>query len=125
MATRPKIDGVCPILEVGDIARATRFYRDVLGFEVGFVYDQPPSYAICCRGDFELQFRLVPEVKSRSIVYLYTTEIKKLYRTLVNEGAPVVGPPKSRAYGMIEFDLRDPDGHLLRFGESDPTASMG
>jgi hypothetical protein len=34
--------------------------------------------------------------------------------------ADVVSAPVLRAYGMKEFDVRDTDGYVLRFGEDVP-----
>jgi hypothetical protein len=40
-----KLCEAVPVLTVADIGAATRHYRDVLGFAIGFEYGGPPFYA--------------------------------------------------------------------------------
>ena len=39
------------MLPVADAARAARYFRDVLGFELDFIAGEPPSYARVKKGD--------------------------------------------------------------------------
>jgi uncharacterized glyoxalase superfamily protein PhnB len=39
-----------------------------------------------------------------------------LYAAYAALGADVGEPPTTRPWGLREFELRDPDGHLLIFG---------
>jgi len=37
-----------------------------------------------------------------------------VFKVYVSRGAVVAEPPAKKLWGMLEFSLRDPDGHLLR-----------
>ena len=48
-----------PQLFTGDIERAARFYREELGFDVRFLFGDPPVYAQLSRDAVRLNMRLV------------------------------------------------------------------
>ncbi len=54
-----RIHGVAPILFVRDVAHATAFYRDRLGFGIDFLPGQPPFYGSVSRGSACLHLRFV------------------------------------------------------------------
>jgi len=51
LGTLHEFHGVQPVLPVSDAARAARWFRDVLGFEIDFIAGEPPSYARVKKGD--------------------------------------------------------------------------
>ena len=48
--------GSVPVFRVDDVLVTAAYYRDVLGFEIDFVYGEPPSYASVSRDDAVLNF---------------------------------------------------------------------
>ena len=58
-ASAPEILTAQPQVFVADVPRAVAFYRDRLGFAVGYVYGNPPSYALVTRGAAGLNLRHV------------------------------------------------------------------
>ena len=40
-AVRPKLEGLCPLIQVFDMPRSLAFYRDLLGFDI--VQQAPPG----------------------------------------------------------------------------------
>lgn len=116
-----------PYFPVADVAASTTYYANVLGFTVEYLAGSPPVFAICARDGWPLMFRLVdkPErirpVESQGgtwDAFFWVDDAAALASELSERGAQVVyGPIRQEAYGMLEFAVRDPDGHVLGFGQ--------
>jgi len=121
----PRFYGVEPILEVADVAAAVQFYREQLGFTVEFVFGDPVSHAGLFRGEWSTQgLRLQLTQRGRTsgapsgALYLSVApRLDMLYDEYRQKNVPIVEALAVRPWGRREFTVRDPDGHLLRFGE--------
>ena len=120
-----------PMLNVADIDRSLAFYRDLLGFEV---VSQPElvaqwRWATIRSGATELMIsesESGPPAQAVSdphadtgwpvIFYFYPDDVTALYEHVVAGGASPTALEVTH-YGMREFSLADPDGHMLSFGE--------
>jgi catechol 2,3-dioxygenase-like lactoylglutathione lyase family enzyme len=115
----PVLRTVSPILPVADVAAATRFYCDVLGFRVGWTWGDPPTVASVCRDAVELMLErrddAIPPGPAR--IYLTMSGVQALHDAAVAAGARVAVPLAARDYGMRDCRLVDPDGNELSFGE--------
>ena len=121
---------VTPNLLVRDIDRSTAFYRDVLGVAVKqtvpdetpfvFVWLERDSIPVflndrkAATGDF-------PDAATRpaggsATLFFVITDVDG-YHASVAARANVVMPLKTQFYGMREFAIEDPDGHILTFAE--------
>jgi predicted enzyme related to lactoylglutathione lyase len=104
-------------ITVRDLARATRFYRDVLG--VPFLFEAPPGMAFFQAGDVRLMLGL-PENEVQhfsSILYFRVDDIKGAYHDLKERGVSFVHEPRLVHRGD-EKDLwlaffTDPDGNTM------------
>ena len=80
---------------VQDLARATRFYRDVLGLR--FLFDAPPALAFFDCGGVRLMLA-PPEgaaaAGASSIVYYEVADVHAAYDTLVARGVQFEHPPR-------------------------------
>jgi len=120
-----------PMLSVSDIEASLEFYREALGFEV---VSNPASvrkwrWATIRSGYTELMLSGArhgsPADKTRDyhtdtswpvIFYFYADDVVALYARVIAQGfAPT--PLDVTFYGMREFSLTDPDGHMLSFGQ--------
>lgn len=126
LGTRHQFHGVQPVLPVADAARAARYFCDVLGFELDFIAGEPPSYArvkhVPAAGQGEAVYLRLWQVNVREtrpwrgeIVIHVGHDIDGLHAAYVKRGVDIVEPPTSQPWGLREFALREPDGHLLRF----------
>jgi RimJ/RimL family protein N-acetyltransferase/uncharacterized glyoxalase superfamily protein PhnB len=123
--TRPRFYGVEPILEVADVAAAVQFYRERLGFAVEFLFGDPVSHAGLFRGEWSTQgvrLQLTQRASTSGIpsVALYLVvapRLDTLYEEYQRKNVPIVEALATQPWGRREFTVRDPDGHLLRFGE--------
>ncbi|MEA3051252.1 MAG: hypothetical protein QOG72_155 [Sphingomonadales bacterium] len=114
-----------PVLMVGDVLRAHAYYADKLGFRSPRMWGEPPTFCITCRDGLELMLAQVDpgkavhpnaEHEGRIDAYFWVSDADALHSEFAAKGADMVGEPEDRAYGMREFLVRDPDGHMLCFG---------
>jgi uncharacterized glyoxalase superfamily protein PhnB len=120
---------VTPNLLVRDIGRSTAFYCDVLGFSVKqTVPDAAPFVFVWLERDGVPVFLNDPkavgeefDVSSRpfggsATLYFVVTGVDDLHAKASTQ-AHVLMPLKTQFYGMREFAVEDPDGHILTFAE--------
>lgn len=117
----------CPVMRVigvRDKARAGAFYRDVLGFSLGETADGALEAA---SGAARVQFGEhgyeadrwdVPRQPGESTLFLETDELDEWRRTLIARGARPSQPVRVNRVKMRMFELNDPDGNTIWFGES-------
>ena len=113
---------------VQDVARATRFYRDVLGLR--FLFDAPPSLAFFDCGGVRLMLS-PPEgaasAGASSIVYYDVADIHAAHGALVARGARFERPPHlvapMPAGDLWMAFLRDSEGNLLGLMNERPRAT--
>jgi len=125
-----RFHGVQPVLPVADAARAARYFCEVLGFELDFIAGEPPSYArvrIGARhrgepgwGDpvylrlWQCHLRDARPWRGEIVIHV-GHDLDGLHAAYVRRGVVVVEPPQSHPWGLREFAVREPDGHVLRF----------
>ena len=126
----PTFISVTPNLIVRDIATSTAFYRDVLGFTVKqTVPDTAPFVFVWLERDGVPVFLNDPAAVERDVpgasrraaggnatLFFAITGVDDLHAA-ISPQTPVVMPLKTQFYGMREFAVEDPDGHLLTFAE--------
>ncbi len=125
------IKSLIPMLSVANLALTRAFYCDRLGFKVLGSFGNPePVWNMLGRDGVKLMFNfpggyietdLPRRAKDFQIYYFYPDDVRALHAEWRAKGLPV-GDLRVTHYGMREFELRDPDGYWLWFGEntSDP-----
>lgn len=126
------LKNLIPLLNVSDIEASLDFYRDALGFQV---VSNPQAvkewrWATIRSGWTELMLSQTgsgpglsssPDPRANTnwptIFYFYPDDVARLYAQVVARGYQP-SPLIDTVYGMREFSLPDPDGHLLSFGEA-------
>ncbi len=116
-----------PVLEVRDVQAAIDWYTDKLDFSLEFAVGQPPTYA-CVGRSFSGQgaaaaLRFVAWYRDREepnwsgwLAIYVGQQIDALYQHCQTKGITISRPIANHEYGMREFEIRDCDGHYLRFG---------
>jgi catechol 2,3-dioxygenase-like lactoylglutathione lyase family enzyme len=115
--------GVAPELAVADPRITAEFLREGLGFERMSVWGEG-AYLIAGRGGALLHFRRATsadEIRSNASrevwdAYLWCDGLDELAGEFQRRGVPMERAPMTTAYAMREFDVLDPDGHVLCFG---------
>jgi catechol 2,3-dioxygenase-like lactoylglutathione lyase family enzyme len=127
----PKIEGLCPLIQVFDMPRSLAFYRDVLGF--GIVAQAPPgtddcNWAWLRLGQAELMLNTMYEAPYRppapdpardaahldTGLFLGAPDVDAVYAYLRAKGFDVKEPAVA-PYGMKQLYMKDPDGYGLCF----------
>jgi catechol 2,3-dioxygenase-like lactoylglutathione lyase family enzyme len=118
-----KLDGLIPMLITPDLPRTIDFYTRELGFELEASWPAGGDLTWCrlkC-GSAILMFMTpeeeMPEIKPALTgqLYLYPPDVDALWRELSGK-VEVVSPLANWDHGMREFQIRDCNGYVLRFG---------
>ncbi|KVL13224.1 bleomycin resistance protein [Burkholderia ubonensis] len=106
-----------PVLASLDIARTLTFFREVLGFRTRHLEDF--SYGMAARDDVEIHFWLCDDkhVAENTSCYVRVADIRALHAELAPK-LPDLQDVLKTAWGMDELYVIDPDGNLIKFGQS-------
>jgi catechol 2,3-dioxygenase-like lactoylglutathione lyase family enzyme len=123
-----RLTGHAAVLLVQDVARATAYYRDALGFETSRWESDPDHYGYASRDGCHVHFARFEGARSRPNhleappdmfdVYLWIDDVEAMHEELAGRGAELLHGPVEQAYGLREIRVRDPDGYILAFGQS-------
>jgi predicted enzyme related to lactoylglutathione lyase len=113
-------------LRVADPARTLAFYRDVLGFEVRGGGDEYGVTAVAeaTRGPARIRFTTTSadgdggDSTPRHTLFLQTDDAATLREEIRARGGEPSDVDEVNWIKMRMFEVRDPDGHALWFGES-------
>ena len=103
---------------VSDVARAKKFYAEVMGLTP--LFDAGPNLSFLSAGDVRLMLTTpqgAGEAGKNSVLYFRTGSIDETYQALLDRGAPVGHAPRLTAR-MPDHELwmafvKDPDGNLV------------
>lgn len=110
-----------PVLQVADVTRSEAFYCDKLGFNSRGTWGDGPEFAIVQRGRVTIALDRsrddgpVP-TNQYWAAYIYVEDADALCEEFRRNQVEIVRGPEDTFYGSRDFDIRDPDGHLLAFG---------
>lgn len=112
-----KVVTASPGLSVSNMATATAFYQQVLGFSVAYSNE---AYAVVERDGVALHLSLdgAGDKAGRGFCYLMVQGVDLLYQSCCTNGALIARPLEDSPYGMRDFNLSDPDSNTLLIGES-------
>lgn len=121
---------VTPNLLVQDIDRSTAFYRDVLGFTVKQTVPETAPFAfVWLERDGVPVFLNDPRAVEKDLsnatrrapggtatLFFVVSDVDGFHARVAPHVTPVM-PLTTQFYGMREFAVEDPDGHILTFAE--------
>lgn len=119
-----------PMLNVGNIDNSLAFYRQALGFEIVSPLELVSEWRWATIGAGAVELMLSEsgakislkqgidpqvDVSWPAIFYFYPEDLVALRERVIDAGYT---PTELEVmdYGMREFSLQDPDGHMLSFG---------
>ena len=123
-ATEVRFFNIQPVLMVHDVGKTAAYYHHKLGFDIDFLYGEPPVHGSVSRGQWSgsmihIQLSQVPreqEIVPASYLYIMvSTNIDELHEIYHANGVEMMSEPETYPWGMREFSIRDMNGHLLRF----------
>ena len=103
-----------PELPVADVERAQRHYREVLGFEIGWLYPGGEIGAVS-NGHATIFFRRREPPFEPAIHWVFCPEIDAAYQEMQSSGAHIVDPLELKPWGIRQFTVADLDGNLFYF----------
>jgi len=121
------LTGLIPMLICADVQASIKFYEGAIGFDVAQRMDEmgKSGWAMLQKDGVKLMlgsphyFPDMPKVEGRYFqaqYYFYSDDIDSLRERVVEAGHEPTGIVE-QPYGMREFEMADPDGHLLIFGQ--------
>jgi len=111
---RQKIGPPVPELPVADVERAQQHYREVLGFEIGWLTEGKEIGAVS-RGDAVIFFRKKDPPFEPGIHWIFAEDIDATYLELQSLGANIIDPLEMKPWGIRQFTVQDLDGNLFYF----------
>lgn len=103
-----------PVLHVKDVQAAVAYYRDVLGFVSDFGDD---DYAVVWRDNSAIHFVKSEQTLSGVRLFLWLRDVDDYCREIKARGAEIVAEPCDTPYGVREFNVCDPHGVTIIFGQ--------
>jgi uncharacterized glyoxalase superfamily protein PhnB len=122
-ATRVKLTHLTPILNVSDVSASLDWF-EALGWARGFAWDEDvgmhsnqPTFASIQSGDAEI-FVCLGNQGARPVWMSWflasREELAAVYARAVELSCEIALEPTDEPWGMREFHLRHPDGHVFR-----------
>jgi len=103
-----------PELPVRDVATAQVHYRDRLGFKIEW-HDDDGGIGAVSHGPCAIFFRKTDGDIHPCTFWVFTKDIDATYEDLERRGAHIFEPITNTKWGMRQFALRDPNGHVFYF----------
>ena len=103
-----------PELPVEDVERAQQYYRDILGFEIGWLYPGKEIGAVS-RGDVVIFFRRTKPPFAPAVHWVFAEDVDASYGELRSSGANIVDPLETKPWGLRQFTVDDLDGNRFYF----------
>lgn len=115
-----RLEVAAPVFAVTDMAAALDLYTRTLGFELNFAWpqdaDAPIAYAILRQDACELHLSATDAARPGS-AYFFVDNVAGLHAAALAHRAPITEKLKDQPWNMREFEVTDPDGNRLLFGE--------
>ncbi len=109
------------VLPVQDVQQSIRFYTESLPFELTFSWGTPVTYAVLKKGGVSVHLSERADDQSPSkehcAWYIFVYDLEQIYQHCLAKGVRIKNPPAERDYQMSDFDIEDPDGHIITFGK--------
>lgn len=110
-----------PVLQVRDVRASEEFYQR-LGFSSHGIWEHAGEAQFCIVQRDAITIALqraegpVP-ANTHWAAYLYVSDVTAFHAEFHDAGIEVTEIRRDNPYGCDDFDLRDPDGHLICFGQ--------
>ena len=117
--------GMQPVMQVPDVRSTAAFYSERLGFDIEFLYGDPPTHGGVCWCDWTTEgahIQLSQETitgaphPGLTLYFFVGSDIDELYHRYIDTGIPIVQEIATQPWHMREFVIHDCNGYVLRFG---------
>jgi uncharacterized glyoxalase superfamily protein PhnB len=117
VSTKEKLTSIgqlVPELPVADVERAQQYYRDTLGFEIAWLYEDKEIGA-ANRGNVAIFFRKRKPPFEPAVHWVFAEDIDATYQELKSLNANIVDPLELKSWGLRQFTVQDLDGNVFYF----------
>jgi uncharacterized glyoxalase superfamily protein PhnB len=105
------------VLPVKNVGEAIAYYRDMLGFEEAWVWEDGGYAAVRC-GAIELHLDLQTSFAAyRAHSYWFVQNADELYSSFKGRGVEIVHELEAKPWGVKEFTFQDLNGHRFRIAQ--------
>ena len=104
-----------PELPVEDVERAQQHYRDVFGFEIGWLYSGGSIGSVSRSNAGAIFFRKRARPFEPAVHWVFAPELDATYAELRARGARIVEPLEKKPWGLRQFTVEDLDGNRFYF----------
>ena len=109
-----------PILYVRDFREAMQYYTRKLLFHKLWDWGKPPTFGAVRLGKVEIFFCLGGQGCPGTWLSIFLDDVDSYCGQIRRRGAKVIYGPKDEPWGVREIHVRDPNGHVIRFGHGIP-----
>jgi uncharacterized glyoxalase superfamily protein PhnB len=105
------------MLQTKDMTRTRDWYESILGFRC--VSADGDEWCRLARDDIAIMFIRNAHLGSphaTATQYIYVDDVMAVWDSIKDRCSAEWGP-EQMSYGMIEFAVKDPNGHLFSFGQ--------
>jgi catechol 2,3-dioxygenase-like lactoylglutathione lyase family enzyme len=113
----PRLLEVTATLRADDVGALAAWYRDALGFEIQMLWGEPATYSRVRRDAAELGIGQLGTKSGPASVYVILRGVDVLYAEFRSRDVRVSREPEDQPYRMRDFELVDPEGNRITFGE--------
>ncbi len=117
---RYKLEVVAPVFPVTDVKRSLEYYVEQLSFTIAFQWadrpEDPVRYAILQNGNCELHLSHSKD-PVRTTAYVFVDGVSAFYEAVKVRSPNLTCEIEDQPWEMREFEVADPDGNRLIFGE--------
>jgi GNAT superfamily N-acetyltransferase/uncharacterized glyoxalase superfamily protein PhnB len=107
-----------PILYSENVRRSLDYYTQVLGFGSKWEWDDPPTFGGVSKDLVEIFFCEKGQGHPGTWLSVMVDNVDEFYEKVKAKGALIRSVPENKDWGIREMLVEDPDGHILRFGQS-------
>jgi catechol 2,3-dioxygenase-like lactoylglutathione lyase family enzyme len=104
---------VIPNLPVRDVPAAQEWYRDTLGLDVNWIWED--NFGSVGSGFVEL-FLYESNDPKPVICSVFVDDVDAVFERGRERGGEIISELELKPWGVREFSIRDPDGNVLRIG---------
>ncbi|WP_425390849.1 VOC family protein [Ekhidna sp.] len=108
------------ILPVPNVKEATEYYRDILGFKISFLWQDPPTYGVVNREDavgIHFTESSDPLFTAHAKLYIFVNDTDAVFDEYKKSRANIIEPINDTDYKMREFVIEDLNGYKIVIGK--------